>query len=694
MFMESTLTRRTGYMRRTTTALFVLLSLYGASEAVRAQAAMPTAADPAALLALARTEHAAGHRVEALAHCQEVLARWPNNLDARQLNVTLLSELGASARALELASTLPASNEGAEHKRLTADYAVHELRRARGEPNDVRHPYAETDQAVADIQRLADDPDAPADVRARARMDFLDALDQDDRADDVLAHYAPMKQQGIPLPPYAERAVADAMMQKHHPREAVALYEDSIRRDPGPYDPSDTDPRIGLAYAYLDAGRTHDALTTIHALAASEARWLHLRDVRGPVQNQRKVDADTSTASIEQDAALLAQAHARLAAMSAEAPGNADLRRELAMVELARGWPRRALDTLKIADTLDERDATAFLDQAEAHRAMYDYADVQSNLDLAQQEAGRSGRVQDAQAAWNRDSGWQFDLTHDNGRGNSPDYGDRDEETLATLASPLIDNHWRVLALAQYASAALPEGNVSRERAGLGLQGYWHGLEFYFQALPAADRFVRRTAFAAGFNWAISDHWSLSTDWSSAGNDVPLRAQYYGITGNTLSTTLQWRASELTSARLNVYRDRFSDGNLREGWMADVIQRLRTGPNFTLDGGVEVGGSHNSETGRPYFNPAADHSYALTGSLQNRLSQYDDRNWTQRIDLAVGQYAERNYATGLMVSARYGQIFQPRAGLRFGWGLGWHYQPYDGRHESRLVLDVTMHWGE
>ncbi len=694
MYMEFKSTRGTRRTRRKATALLVLLSLYGVGTLAFSQGVAPTATDAASLLTLARTERAAGRRVEALAYCQEVLARWPNNADARQLNVVLLSELGASARALELASTLPPSSQHAEHARLVADYDAHEARWARGEPSDPHHPYAEADKAVADIERLANDANAPADIRQRARMDMLAALDQSDRAGEVLAAYAPMKRQGVQLPPYAEQAVADAMMQKHRPREAIALYEDSIRRDPGPYDPSETDPRIGLAYAYLDAGRTHDALTTINALADSEARWLHLRDVRGAVQNQRKVDADTSAAGIAQDVGLLAQAHARLAAMSAEAPGNADLRRDLAMAELARGWPRRALETLKIADTLDERDASAALDEAEAHRALYDYADVQSNLDQAQQEAGRSGRVQDAQAAWDRDSGWQFDLTHDNGRGNSPDYGDRDQETLATLASPLIDDHWRVLALAQYATAALPEGDVSRERAGLGLEGYLHGLQFYLQALPAADRFVRRTAFAAGFNWSINDHWSLSTDWSSAGNDVPLRAQYYGITGNTLSTALQWRASELTSARLDAYRDRFSDGNVRQGWLADVVQRLHTGANFTWDGGVEVGGSHNSEVDRPYFNPSEDRSYALTSSLQNVLSQYDDRNWTQRIDLAVGEYAERNYATGLLVSARYGQVFQPRAGLRFGWGLGWHYQPYDGRHESRLVLDLTMHWGE
>ncbi|HTV86638.1 MAG TPA: poly-beta-1,6 N-acetyl-D-glucosamine export porin PgaA [Dyella sp.] len=691
MSMENATIRKTLSLRRAKTAFCVLLSLYGAGECVWAQSGAPAAGDAATLLALARTERAAGQRVDALAHCQQVLARWPDNQAARELNVQLLAELGASARANELASALP---DPAARMRIRADYYAHQVRWARGEPADPHHPYAEADKAAADIARLANDASAPADIRQRARMDMLTVLDQADRAGEVLALYEPMKKQGVQLPAYAEQAVADAMMQKHRPNEAIALYEDSIRRDPGPYDPTEIDPRIGLASAYLAAGRTRDALKTIDAVAASEPRWLRLRNVRGPRQNPRKVDADTNAAAIRQDVGLLKDAYRQLAAMSAQAPGNADIRRDLAMAELARGWPRRALDTLKIADTVDERDANAALNESEAHRTLYDYAAAQADLAQAQQEAGRSGRVQDAQAEWDRATGWQFDLTHDNGRGNSPDYGDRDQETQASLASPLLDDHWRVLALAQYATAGLPEGNVARERAGLGLQGYFHAIQFYLQALPSADSFVHRTAVEAGFSWAISDQWSWSADWSSAGNDVPLRAQYYGITGNTFSNAVQWRMSELTAARLAVYRDRFSDGNLREGWLADFTQRLHTGVNLSWDGGVEIGGSHNSETDRPYFNPSQDRSYALTSTLQNVLSQYDQRSWTERVDLAVGEYAERNYATGLMLSARYGQIFQPKAGLRFGWGLGWHYQPYDGRHESRLVLDVSMHWGE
>jgi biofilm PGA synthesis protein PgaA len=677
--------------RRGTLAMLVALALCSVCNAGAAQGT----ADRDTLLAQARSERNAGHRVEALAHCQDVLARWPNDRQAQLLTIQLLSELGGAARAKELAATLSPPLSAGERETLQADVASHEVRWAKGVPADASKPYADNDKAIDDIQRIANDPAAPADVRRRAQLDLMVALDQGDRAKEALAAYAQLQQQGVQLPPYAENAVADAMLQEHRPREAIALYEDSIRRDPGPYLPGDVDPRIGLASAYFDAGRIHQSLAMVDKLAADEPRWLHTPGVRGAKQNARKVDADSTAMQLHADAGQLADAYKRLAAMCAEAPGNADLRRQLAMAELARGWPRRAAETMKIANTLeDEHDTNADLDDASLRSAVYDYAGAQAALDRAQQQAGRSGRVQDALDAWQRTLGWQFDLTHDNGWGSSPDYGDRDQETQATLASPLIDNHWRVLAIARASSAALPEGHVARDRGGLGVQGFMRNLSFYVQALPSADHYVHRADVEAGFNWAISDHWSWSTDWASAGADVPLRAQHYGITGKTLSTAVQWRASELTSARLALYRDQFTDGNLRKGWLGDVVQRLHTGPNLTFDGGVEIGGSTNSETNRPYFNPARDRSYALTGVLQNVLNQYDARVWSERFDVSVGRYQERNFATGWMASARYGQLFQPRAGLRFGWGVSWHWQPYDGRHESRVVLDVSMHWGE
>ncbi|QWT21793.1 poly-beta-1,6 N-acetyl-D-glucosamine export porin PgaA [Bacillus sp. NP157] len=647
-----------------------------------------------ALLSQVRTERDQGHRVDALRHVQAILDRWPDDHDALELNVALLSDLGATTRARELASSLRPPKSPADGARLAADHVSHEIRWANGEPADPRTPYAEADKAVADARRLADDTSLPADLRRRETFDLLVALDQAGRPDEAIQRYEQLEKEHVDLPAYVERAVADAMLVKRRPLESAKLYEDSIRKEPGPYAGTDSEPRIGLMYAYSESGQTDKAFATIDELAAKEQPWVRVRGIRLPIQNARKVDADLNAAVLRNTVGLTESAYDRLNAMSREAPANAQIRRELGNTELQRGWPRTALDDFHIASTLNRRDANALIGEADAYRALYQYDQVDETLAEAQTLGDRNGQVDRAVRSWDRQRGWQFDLSTEQGKGSSPDYGDRDGTTQATLASPLIDDHWRVLALGRYSTADLPEGGVRRTRAGVGIRGYAEGITAYVQALPAMDRYVGKTALEAGFDWSLTDRWAVAADFSTAGEDTPLRAQYYGISAKTLDTAVTWRANELTEARLGVSRDNFSDGNKRTSWLASLTQRLHTAPNLTVDGGVEVGGSMNTQTDRPYFNPRRDNSYALTGRLQNVLGQFYDRSVSQRLDVAVGQYAEQGYATDWMASVRYGQILQARDGLRFGWGIGWHNQPYDGRREHRVVLDLTLHWGE
>ncbi len=645
-------------------------------------------------MAKVRQERDQGHRVDALAHCQAILDRWPDDREAQALNVSLLTELGATTRARELASTLQPPQSQADKARLEADHVARETRWALGEPADLRTPYAEADRAVADVRRLADDPLLPADMRLREQFDLIVALDQAGLMDEAVQRYDTLHKQGVSLPAYAGRSAADALLAKRRPDEAAQLYEDSIAKDPGPYDTADIDPRLGLMYAYEESGQTNKAFTTIDDLAAKEQPWVRVPGIRLPIQNPRKLDAESAAVSLRSIVDMQADAYARIVPLSREAPANSEIRRQLGMVELARGWPRRAQDDLTIANTLNPRDVDSYLDEADTQRALHDYEGIDENLAEAQVLGSRTDRVDRAMQSWNRERGWQFDITQENGKGSSPDYGDRDSATLATIESPLINDHWRVVALGRYSTADLPEGSVHRSRVGFGVRGYARGLEAYVQALPATDSYVGKTALEAGFDWSLSDHWAVAADFSTAGEDTPLRAQFYGISAKTLDTAVTWRASELTQARLGLSRDNFSDGNKRTSWIAAFTQRVYTAPNLALDGGVELGGSMNTQTDRPYFNPRRDNSYALTGRLQNLLGQFYERQVTQRIDVAVGQYDEQGYATDWMASVRYGQIFQPRAGIRLGWGIGWHNQPYDGRREHRVVLDLTLHWGE
>jgi len=669
--------------------LALLLALHGSL----ALAATDTA-DRDAMMARVRQERDAGHRVDALAQCQAILDRWPGDRDAMSLRVTLLTEMGATARARELAAELQPPQGLAERVRIDADYIAHEIRYANGEPANARKPYAEADRAVADARRLAADPVLDAGQRQRAEFDLLVALDQAGLTDEVVTRYEALHGKGVALPAYVERAVADALLVKRRPAEAARMYEDAIARDPGPYDRNDSEPRIGLMYAYLESGETAKAMKTIDELAAREPTWSRVKGIRLPLQNSRKVDADLNAATLREYVDMPADAYARLAPMSREAPANSQIRRELGMVELARGWPRAAQEDLAIASTLDRRDVGAYIGDADAARALNDYETVDDNLAKAQGFADRSPRLDRAIASWERQRGWQFDISTEQGKGSSPDYGDRDNTTQATILSPLIDDHWRVEALARRSTADLPEGDVNRTRYGFGVRGYLRGFEAYLRALPSTDHYVNKTAIEAGFDWSLTDHWSWAADFSTAGEDTPLRAQYYGISAKTIDTAVTWRASELTEARLGLSRDDFSDGNKRTSWLGTVTQRLYTAPNLSIDGGVELSGSLNTQTDRPYFNPRRDNSYALTGRMQNLLGQFYDRAVTQRIDVAVGQYAERGYATDWIATVRYGQTIQARAGLRLGWAISYHNQPYDGEREHRVVLDLTLHWGE
>jgi biofilm PGA synthesis protein PgaA len=659
----------------------------GAAGATRAQTPPPQPMTVAELLARAQSKAAAGKRIDALADCQEVLAREPGDQEAQALDFRLLADLGASTRAIEILGGSPPDF-------VVGDYNAHEVRWTEGQPADPHHPYVGIDHAVADIRKQTDNPKTSPDARRRGRLDLLVGLEQADEAKLVLTNYAALVRDGIKVPTYAKRVVADAYMQRRRPREAIVLYKEVIAASPAHDDDADIDATIGLAYAYLEAGQPRQARKTIDGLNAHEARWQRSRASGDRLENPRKVRADSTSAAIWQYAGYAAAANRRFAALSAEAPGAAELHRQLAMSDLARGWPRAAVRQLNIADTLDETDADAALNEVDAHRALFDFRNAEADLALAVDEAGRSARVQDAVASWRRFSGWQVDVTNTDGWGSSPQFGDRDSETEAVIASPLIDDHWRMLAIGTYADAAIPEGKVEHSDLGLGVEGYFHAFEGHFTFAPSLDPYVRRPDLTAGFDWALSDYWSWSVDADSGSDDAPLRARFHHISGDQVSTAVQWRRSDLLAVRASAFVDHYSDGNIRTGAGATVTTRLLTLDNLTWDGGAELDGSHNTEANRPYFNPSADLSAVVTSTFQDDLAAYEDRSWTQRIDLAAGSYSERDYGTGALFSLRYGQTLQPRAGARFGWGLTWRTQPYDGRREERVVLDLNLHWGE
>ncbi|UGB45269.1 poly-beta-1,6 N-acetyl-D-glucosamine export porin PgaA [Frateuria edaphi] len=665
-----------------------------AAWAALAGPAFAAAADPGELVAAIDHLRQAGEWTRALAVCEQALRDHPRDAELLRRQVLILADAGAVGRARELARELPA--DPVLLARLDADVAAQGARRAARDPvAPDADPYAAGDAAVRQLDAVvAGHAAAPAVVR-RARLDRLVALQAAGRSAEAVADYDAMSAaERETLPPYVLRPLAEALLDRQRPEEAARLLERAGPATPGSIPESESDPAIVLMYAYSEAGQYAKAKQTIDTAAAAQPVWLRKPGQSKPAANPHRSENDLNAALLRGYAGLLADANARLAAGVHEAPASANWRRELGNNERSRGWPRRAEADLAIARGLDPQDTGVRLGQLETLRDLGDYADVEPGLENLEAHYPRNAQVQRARRAWDRERGWQFDAAQTFGRGNTPDYGDRDQDTLAALASPLLADHWRVYAIARHAQASLPEGDAHRTDAGLGVRGQWRGVQAYLQALPTRGTGDDPTAVEAGFDWAIGDHWAWSTDASSSGADIPLRARYYGIHGSTLDSTVQWRASDLLAARLGVQAANFSDGNRRRAADLGITGRVLTRPRLQLDLGADLYASHNTLDGTAYFNPRRDGAATVTAHLDHVLVERYGRTWHQLVDLAVGSYAQQGQSAGWVADVGYGQAWQPHEGLGFGWRLGWHSQPYDGRRETRATLELTLHWGE
>ncbi len=539
----------------------------------------------------------------------------------------------------------------------------------------------------------ATDGHQPA-MAKRMRTDRLLAYDQSDRAAEAVRGYRQLQAAHQTLPSYAKAGVADALLEQRSPFEAAVLFEQSVRELPPPYAAEEIDPRVGLMYAYMESGRVAKAIALADGAATSMSAWKSRHGTPQPVRNPAKLQADLDTVLVRVYSDLLQDAQDRLLPLLQQAPMSAQLWHEYGNLQRTRDWPRAAERSHGIALGIEPDDLSAQLGMLDDWRRLGDYSRIQPTLVQIEQVSARNPEVQRERESWDRQRGWQFDVEHDRGRGSTPNLGDADHQSKASLAGPLLGDHWRVEGLLSQATAHFPEGSVERDRAGLGLQGFMRGLQGYARALTGTGA-QAHGALEAGATWSPGDHWVFSSDWSRNGDaDLPMRADPDDITANALHASVQWRASELLEAGLGASRVRFSDGNRNEGWQAHVLQRLLTAPRLSLDGGMELGSSRNSDVDVAYYSPSHARWAVFDLRLQDLMFQRYDRLWRQRIDVQAGRYDERGFGSGWIASARYGQSIEPHAGLAFGWGLTWSSQPYDGQRDTRVALDLTMHWGE
>jgi biofilm PGA synthesis protein PgaA len=504
---------------------------------------------------------------------------------------------------------------------------------------------------------------------------------------DVIQLYEQLQRAGLDVRTYALSSVAGAYLALHEPEHAEVLYRELLKQEP-----EDGTAWSGLAYAQMESGHPYQALATIDYAYNAAAPWLKAPGLSAPIANQMRLSLESQAADMRGEANLLTDEMNRFERLVKEAPGNENLRWELASSYLARGWVQRALDESRIADSFADPDELPSLDSAEIHEAagLRDQVDVM--IPVLRARDFDSSVFQRFLRDESIERGWQADADAILGWGNGLQVGSSDQHSEAHLYTPLLNNRWRAYGRELSDSGNFGTGSAERTRAAIGVRYDYNRREAWAEF--GHDSGTNLIAGNIGAKVSLGDFWTLRAEADSDSFDVPVRALTGNVHGRSLDLSVDWRASELRSASAGLQRVLFSDGNQRAAISAAWDQRVWTTPRWEASIRAEESSSSNSlDENRPYFNPKNDFSIGPTGKIDWITWRRYDRRFDQEVEVHAAPYWQANYGTGGAVAVRYGQRWKLRPGLEWRFGIAWNSQPYDGSNESRTALNGGITWG-
>jgi biofilm PGA synthesis protein PgaA len=520
-----------------------------------------------------------------------------------------------------------------------------------------------------------------------AQFDRIVALYDLRRTQDVVHSYEALSAQGIEVPPYAVENVAGAYLALRRPAPAEALYHKLLKQSP-----TDGNLWSGLADAQMERGNIRAALATIDHAYKDAAPWLGVAGKSAPKPNHMRLSLEAQAARMRGSVGLLAEEQRRLDRLMAAAPGNENLRWQLAASHLSRGWTLFALRESRIADgyaSLDELPSMTTV-QIEETAGLRD--EVDAAIPTLRVRYFDNPALLRYLKELRIERGWQLESDVVFAWGSGLQVGNSSQHSETHLYTPLINNRWRVYAHELSDSGNFGTRSAERTRTSVGAR-YDYDLQ-QASAEIGYDAGTHRTAVNLSTALALNDYWSFHTEFDTDSFDVPVRALTGNVHGRSLDTDLEWRASELRSAHGGLQRVLFSDGNQRAALSGAFSQRVLTNPRWQVSVAADEWDSSNSlNENRPYFNPSHDFSLGPRGSVDWLTWHRYDRSFRQTMEVYVAPYWQQHYGTGGAASINYGQLWKLRNGLELRCGVTWNTQPYDGVNETSTALNAGITWG-
>jgi biofilm PGA synthesis protein PgaA len=608
----------------------------------------------------------------------EVRRLQPQNAEAaRELQNILLELRAPYAAAAQTPAAPPAirARQAASMVRWGADVPA----------DNGQSRFAKTDAAIRRLENLIVETQRQSPVDRtllwNLERDRAVALRNRERWGDTLAAVEALRAAGDVIPSYVRLAEADALLALHQPERARSAYQDVLAGDK-----NNREARIGLFYAEIETENFAAAFANVDALASAEGPR---RDTPGrsrPEPNDDWLGAQILAANARHYADMHSEAWDRLLPLAQRAPGLGYLRSALGSVAAARGWPRLAEEEVRIAASLAPEDrgieialADSDLRRADIESAKTRVASLMSRFpdDLSVQRLKRDITIAEMRE-------FRLDVSSRREHGTALSAPGGGSQTAARLYSSPYAGRLRAVAAAERATAYPVEGRVLRERLGAGAEYAGPDVTVEAIAWQNSGTLSKDGASLIG-SWRPNDHWAIYAGAEAYSGDTPLRAQFYGITGNAVDLGGEYRWHESRSISASVRSVEFSDGNRRQSERVVFIQRLIDQPHFDLDIRPEYYASRNSKLGAPYFNPVSDQALTLALEAEHVISRHYDRSWVQRVVFAAGSYRQEGFGSGAIGSLSYEQRYRFDPTFEIRYGVEMNRRIYDGTAERGLT---------
>jgi biofilm PGA synthesis protein PgaA len=648
---------------------------------------------PELLLAKGYAEESQGDYFAALRTHQRILEHDPDDRPARARQIMLLDRLGASHRAVELADKDPSLLTEAEWQRIRDDQAAHAVRWGNLDTSNTVGRFAQTDRALALLDRnlleaqpaRSDDPN----TTLRTRFDRMVALRNRFRMDLVVEEYQRLAQQGLEIPAYALSAAADAYLYRKQPEQAESLYQQVLVRQP-----DDFAAQLGRFYCLIELEELDAARNLIDRLDQGQPSWFEHTDENGQRQrlpNPRKIATASAAAMARAYGDQLDEAEQRLTALHNLAPANLDLTSALGDIYAARGWPRLALQTFRLGLSLDPQYKALQLGLAQSYLTRREYRLAEASIERLIALYPEDQHIRLLHRQWQIHNLRELRLSAGYSENSGTTLGSRELLLEGMLFSRPLAYQYRMFLSSRYAFAALPEGDESYRRQGVGVEYRGPDLEAVAELTYNADG-GDELGGRLSLNWEFDDHWSLPATLELFSRDTPLRALKQGITADSADLGIVYRASESRRASLRTRVMNFSDGNFRRSLTGGLEQLLVTRPGYQLNGTIDLSASANSRNGTVYFNPERDFTATLTlGNLQRLYRRYD-RVFSHRLDLTLGSYWQKNFASDYLAGFAYEHIWEFAYRFELVYGFSRFRRVYDGLPEFQNYTYGRLNW--